>query len=72
MTEAASRVAARIGLEDVDIQRLGMAAMRFISAIEQGEHEILWSAASSTMRNAMLKEVAESHNRWQCYLQAKE
>ncbi len=56
MTEAASRVAARIGLEDVDIQRLGMAAMRFISAIEQGEHEILWSAASSTMRNAMPKE----------------
>lgn len=45
----------KIGLEDVDIPRLGMAAMRFINAIEQGEHDILWAAASDTVRDAMPK-----------------
>ena len=42
-----------VGLEDVDITRLGMAAMRFIKAIEQGQHDILWDAASKAVRHAM-------------------
>jgi len=56
MAEVAAQAAARIGLEDVDVPRLGMAAMRFINAIEQGQHEILWSAASATMRDGMPKD----------------
>jgi hypothetical protein len=47
---------ARIGLEDVDIPRLGMAAMRFIKAIEQGQHDVLWDAASASIRRAMGRE----------------
>lgn len=50
---AGSAQAGRIGLEDVDIPRLGMSAMRFIKAIEQGQHEILWEAASDTIRRTM-------------------
>lgn len=46
----------RIGLEDVDIPRLGMSAMRFIKAIERGQHEVLWEAASDTIRRAMGRE----------------
>lgn len=53
---AASAHAGRIGLEDVDIPRLGMSAMRFIKAIEQGQHEILWEAASDTIRRTMGRE----------------
>ena len=54
MTEAAATTGTtRIGLEDVDILRLGMAAMRFINAIEQGQHDILWTAASDAMRGTM-------------------
>jgi len=56
MTEAAATTGTtRIGLEDVDIPRLGMAAMRFINAIEQGQHDILWTAASDAMRGTMPK-----------------
>lgn len=58
--------AGRIGLEDVDIMRLGMAAMRFIKAIEQGQHEVLWGAASSairhsTSRDAFIHSLAQRH-----------
>ncbi|MDR7069435.1 hypothetical protein J2X02_002286 [Pseudoxanthomonas japonensis] len=57
MTEvAAGTGATKIGLEDVDIPRLGMAAMRFINAIEQGQHDTLWTAASDMMRGTMPKE----------------
>ena len=42
-----------IGLEDVDITRLGMTAMRFIKAIEQGRHDVLWDAASKAIRQSM-------------------
>lgn len=45
-----------LGLEDVDIPRLGMAAMRFIKAIELGQHDILWDAASESIRRAMGRE----------------
>ena len=45
-----------IGLEDVDITRLGMAAMRFIKAIEQGQHDVLWGAASKAIRQSMPRE----------------
>ncbi len=53
MGHAESVDGARIGLEDVDIPRLGMAAMRFIKAIEQGQHDVLWDAASESIRRAM-------------------
>jgi hypothetical protein len=57
MTEQAEQAGAgRIGLEDVDILRLGMAAMRFIKAIEQGQHDVLWDAASPAMRQSMSRE----------------
>ncbi len=46
----------RIGLEDVDIPSLGMSAMRFIKAIERGQHEVLWEAASDTIRHTMGRE----------------
>jgi hypothetical protein len=42
----------RIGLEDLDILRLGMSAMRFINAIERGQHDVLWDAASSAIRQS--------------------
>jgi hypothetical protein len=51
--EAMQADAGRVGLEDVDITRLGMAAMRFIKAIEQGQHEVLWDAASKAFRQSM-------------------
>lgn len=46
----------RLGLEDVDIQRLGMAAMRFIRMIEQGDIGLLWDAASEMLRRAVPRE----------------
>lgn len=48
--------AGRIGLEDIDITRLGMAAMRFIKAIEQGQHDVLWDAASKAVRQSVPRE----------------
>ncbi len=40
----------RLGLEDVDLPRLGMAAMRIIGAIEQGDPGVLWQAASPLVK----------------------
>lgn len=48
-----SGVEARIGLEDVDLPRLGMAAMRFIGAIERGEANLLWQAASDLIKRTV-------------------
>ena len=53
MVDAGQASEGRIGLEDVDIPRLGMAAMRFIQAIEQGHHGVLWDAASDAIRQSM-------------------
>ena len=53
MTEAMQAGVGRVGLEDVDITRLGMAAMRFIKAIELGQHDVLWDAASKAVRQSV-------------------
>lgn len=53
MTDAMQAGPGRVGLEDIDITRLGMAAMRFIKAIEQGQHDVLWDAASKAVRQSM-------------------
>jgi len=45
-----------LGLEDVDIPRLGRAAVRFIEAIEQGRHDVLWDAASESIRRTLGRE----------------
>jgi|APEBP8051072210_1049370.scaffolds.fasta_scaffold00106_8 hypothetical protein len=68
MTVEAGRTGAdRIGLEDVDLPRLGMAAMRFIKAIERGQHGVLWDAASdairtSTPRDLFISSLAHRHH----------
>ena len=81
MVDAGQASEGRIGLEDVDVPRLGMAAMRFIQAIEQGHHGVLWDAASdairqSITRDAFIHSLAHRHDvlgrgtgrRWTCLL----
>ena len=40
----------RIGLEDVDVARLGMAALRLIRVVEHGDVGKMWDAASALLR----------------------
>jgi len=46
----------RLGLEDVDIQRLGMAALRLVRVIEQGDIGALWDAASALVRASLSRD----------------
>ncbi|WAC61631.1 DUF4019 domain-containing protein [Pseudoxanthomonas sp. SL93] len=55
--ERASGAQPRIGLEDVDLPRLGMAAMRIIGAIEQGDTGVLWQAASRLVKETTERDV---------------
>lgn len=43
----------RIGLEDVDVTRLGMAALRLVRVIERGDIGTLWDAASALVRMSL-------------------
>jgi hypothetical protein len=45
-----------LGLEDVDISRIGAAAKRLIDAIEQGKSGVLWDAASELIKCSIQRE----------------
>lgn len=58
MVESAESISVNkvMGLGDVDIPRLGAAAMRLVVAIEQGALDIVWEAASALVRRSVQKE----------------
>ena len=53
---ALAAAAPRLGLEDVDVQRLGLAALRLVRVIEQGDIGALWDAASALVRTSVSRE----------------